>query len=163
MLVKEMKFILLHERRIKLRNEIYIAALEEDKTAAVTHHAKLELNIKKIEEAVKQVQETSVTYKKELAQLEVEISTAQKGLNSEVKSKYTNAKELLNVTTLERNQVQKKIESLYDKQGRDRKYQTKQERYEYLTSQIEELRAVQSDKNHGSQRKIIVFLIFARL
>ena len=49
MLVKEMKFILLHERGIKLRNEIYIAALEEDKTAAVTHHAKLELNIKKIE------------------------------------------------------------------------------------------------------------------
>jgi len=78
MLVKEMKFILLHERRIKLRNGIYIAALEEDKTAAVTHHAKLELNIKKIEEAVKQVQETSVTYKKELAQLEVEISITAK-------------------------------------------------------------------------------------
>merc|ERR1712238_365093 len=128
------------------RNENFIAGLEEDKIAAVTHHTKLELNIKEIEEAVKQGQEISVTNKKELAQLEVDISTAQKGLNSEVKSKYTNAKELLNVTTLERNQVQKKIEGLYDKQGRDRKYQTKQERYVYLTSQIEELRAVQSDK-----------------
>ena len=87
-----------------------------------------------------------MTKKKELKQLEVEISTAQKDLNSEVKSKYTNAKELLNVTTLERNQVQKKIEGLYDKQGRDRKYHIKQERYVYLTSQIEELRAVESDE-----------------
>jgi len=38
-----------------------------------------------------------VTYKKELAQLEVEVSTDKKDLNSEVKPKYTNAKELLNV------------------------------------------------------------------
>ena len=54
----------------------------------MTHHTKLELNIKEFEEAVKQGQEISVTNKKELAQLEVEISTAQKDLNSEVKPKY---------------------------------------------------------------------------
>ena len=56
----------------------------------MTHHAKLELNANEFEEAVKQGQETSVTNKKELAQLGVEISTAQKDLNSEVKPKYTN-------------------------------------------------------------------------
>ena len=48
----------------------------------MTHHTKLELNIKEFEEAVKQGQETSVTNKKELAQLEVEISTAQKILTA---------------------------------------------------------------------------------
>ena len=73
-----------------------------DKTTDVIHNTKLELNIK----------ETSVTIKKELAQLEIEISTAQKDLNSEVKPKYNNAKELLNVTTLKRNQAKKKIEGL---------------------------------------------------
>ena len=67
MLVKEIKFILLHQRRIIPWNEFYIAALEEDNTAAVTHHAKLELNANEFEEAVKQGQETSVTNKKELA------------------------------------------------------------------------------------------------
>ena len=60
------------------RNEIYIAALEEDKTVAVIYHNQLELNFK----------ETSVTNKKELAQLEIEISTAKKDLNSEVKPKH---------------------------------------------------------------------------
>ena len=73
-----------------------------DKTTDVIHNTKLELNIK----------ETSVTIKKELVQLEIKISTAQKDLNSEVKPKYNNTKELLNFTTLKRNQVKKKIEGL---------------------------------------------------
>jgi len=47
------------------RNDFFIAGLEEDKIAAVTHHTKLELNIEEFEEVVKQGQETSVTKKKE--------------------------------------------------------------------------------------------------
>ena len=42
----------------------------------MTHHTKLGLRIKKIEEAVKQGQPCLVTNKKELTQLEVEMSTA---------------------------------------------------------------------------------------
>ena len=50
----------------------------------MAHHTKLGLRIKKIEEAVKQGQEISVTNKNELTQLEVETSIAQKYLNNEV-------------------------------------------------------------------------------
>lgn len=126
------------------RNAVYIRSLESDRTAAMTHRTKLDLECKELEEQLSLGKETLASNKKELTKLNDEISKVEKELADTVQPAYTDARNDLLRMTNERNEARKRMEGLYDKQGRAKQFKTKKERDAHLKTQIADLTTAMS-------------------
>ena len=135
------------------RNGVNMKGLEKDKTAAVTHRTKLDLEVKELEEAVQTGKETLEGNKKELARLNKEIAKAEKDLSDNVRPAYDDAKASMARMTHEREEARKRMEGLYAKQGRGKQFRSKKERDEHLRAQIGELNASKQEKQEMLEEK----------
>ena len=138
------------------RNAIYVKSLEKDKTAAMTHKTKLDLECQELEEKLAQGQELLASNKRELAKLKEEIAKVEKDLIETVQPKYDEAKEAMTAMTNERGEARRRMEGLYAKQGRGKQFRTKKERDDHLRSQIYGLAHAKSEKEellHEKQTK----------
>ena len=139
------------------RNAVYVKSLEKDKTAAMTHKTKLDLECRELEEQLVQGTETLASNKRELAKLNTEISKVEKELSEDVQPAYDTAKATMVLKTNEREEARKQMEGLYAKQGRGKQFRTKKERDTHLRSQIKEITTAKSEKEellHEKQSKL---------
>jgi structural maintenance of chromosome 3 (chondroitin sulfate proteoglycan 6) len=120
--------------------------LEVDQTKAISLLTKLELECAEIRENIKAVTETKKANEKELVKLSQEISEAQEKLEREIQPKYDSELAILDRLTNDRDEAQKKVDSLYAKQGRGKKFSTQKDRDAYLESHIQELQAEMEEK-----------------
>ena len=74
------------------RNAAYVKGLEKDKTAAMTHKAKLDQECRELEEQLAQGREVLASNKRELAKLREEIASVEKDLGENVQPAYDEAK-----------------------------------------------------------------------
>ena len=128
------------------RNRLNLAALEMDKTNAVTQRTKLQLECKEIEESAKTAEEIQKANEREIQLLDKKIDEAQKELTKEIGPKYNSAVEVFTRLNNQSEEAKKKMEGLYAKQGRGRQYSSKKDRDAFLTSNILELKSAKSDK-----------------
>lgn len=135
------------------RHRIQVKGLEDDKTAAMTFRTKLELECKELDEAVRTGDETIKANKKEIDRLGKEISKAEAELNEKVQPKYDATSEAVTALKNERDEVKRKIEGLYAKQGRGKQFSSREDRDAFLRSQIEELNAAKAEKSETISNK----------
>ena len=128
------------------RNRLNMAALESDKTKAMTLRTKLQLECKEIEESVKSAEQIQRANEREILLLDQKIERSQKELVEIVEPKFNSAMEVLTRMKNDCDEAKKKVESLYAKQGRGRQFSSKKDRDVYLNSHINELQAAKSDK-----------------
>lgn len=112
----------------------------------MTAKTKLELQCKEAEESVKLGEASLAKNKQELEELTQQIASVTKELQSKAQPAFDDAKDMLANMTTERNDVQKKIEALYAKQGRGKQFTSKKDRDNYLKQQIEELNGAKEEK-----------------
>lgn len=139
------------------RNAVYVKSLEKDKTVAMTHKTKLDLECRELEEQLVQGKETLASNKRELAKLNTEIAKAEKELSEDVQPAFDEAKTTMTRMTNEREEARKQMEGLYAKQGRGKQFRTKKERDAHLRTQIKELESSKTEKEellHEKQSKL---------
>mmetsp|Transcript_5614 Transcript_5614/g.14021 ORF Transcript_5614/g.14021 Transcript_5614/m.14021 type:complete len:1287 (-) Transcript_5614:183-4043(-) len=139
------------------RNAVYVKSLEKDKTAAMTHKTKLDLERRELEEQLAQGNEALKSNKRELAKLNEEIAEAEKNLLEEIQPAYDDARETMTRMSNEREEARKRMEGLYAKQGRGKQFRTKKERDDHLHSQIRELTGARDEKEemlHETRTKL---------
>jgi len=129
------------------RNLVLVTGLGKDKRAAMTLRTKLSLQNTELQESIQQNEATLVANAQELSQLQTEIQSVQLELQTTLQPQYEDAKEALRHMTDERDEARKKMEGLYEKQGRARHFQTVQERDQYLTTQIDEVMQAMAEKD----------------
>lgn len=141
------------------RNITNLTGLEHDKTKAFELRTRLDIQCKELEETIKNTESTLKANKREIERLEKDIRKAQSEQDA-IEPKYEEAKEMVTLTTTERNETQKKMESLYAKQGRGNQFDSKEDRDTYLESQIEELKQAKVEKETflTEQRSILANL-----
>eukprot|EP00581_Thalassiosira_minuscula_P013662 CAMPEP_0183727262 /NCGR_PEP_ID=MMETSP0737-20130205/25262_1 /TAXON_ID=385413 /ORGANISM="Thalassiosira miniscula, Strain CCMP1093" /LENGTH=1291 /DNA_ID=CAMNT_0025958855 /DNA_START=198 /DNA_END=4073 /DNA_ORIENTATION=- len=145
------------KKNAKKRNAVYVKGLEKDKTAAVTHRTKLDLECKELEEQLAQGQELLASNKRELAKLNAEIAEAEKDLAENIQPAYEDARATMTNMNNERDEARRRIDALYAKQGRGRQFRTKKERDTHLQAQISELTLAKTEKEeilHEKQTKL---------
>ena len=128
------------------RNRMQLKDLEADQLTAISQRTKLELECKELQESIKTGAEIQKANEIELKTLSVEIAKAQKDLDGDIQPKYDAAVEMLTRLTNERDEAQKKVDGLYAKQGRGRKFVSRDDRDAYLASHIQELEADKTEK-----------------
>ena len=128
------------------RNRMQLKDMEADQTKAISQRTKLELECKELQESVKTGAEIQEANEIELETLAVEITKAQRDLDKDIQPKYDKEVEVLTRLTNERDEALKEVDGLYAKQGRGRKFASRQERDAYLESHIQELETDKSDK-----------------
>ena len=106
---------------------------------------KLELECKELEERVKTGEEIRKANQLEIQKLNAEITKAEDELHKVVQPKY----DVMTRMTNERDEAKKKMDGLYAKQGRSRKFSSKEDRDEYLRTNIKELQSVKADKENA--------------
>ena len=139
------------------RNAVYVKSLEKDKTVAMTHKTKLDLECRELEEQLVQGKEVLASNKRELAKLNTEIAKAEKELSEDVQPAFDEAKATMTRMTNEREEARKQMEGLYAKQGRGKQFRTKKERDAHLRTQIKELESSKTEKEellHEKQSKL---------
>ena len=104
------------------------------------------MECKELDEAVRTGDETIKANKKEIERLAKEISKAEAELNDKVQPKYDSTSEAVTSLKNERDEVIRKIEGLYAKQGRGKQFTSREDRDAYLRTQIEELNAAKAEK-----------------
>ncbi|KAL7538031.1 hypothetical protein ACHAXR_008232 [Thalassiosira sp. AJA248-18] len=139
------------------RNAVYVKSLERDKTQAMTHKTKLDLECNELEEQLVQGSEVLAKNKKELERLAEEIEKVEGELEGTVGPEYEEAKVEMVRMRNEREEARKRMEGLYAKQGRGKQFRTKKERDAHLQSQITELTSAKTEKAellHEKQTKL---------
>ena len=131
------------------RNRIQMNDLETDKTQVMMRRTKLELECKELEESVKTGEEIRKANQLEIQKLNAEITKAEDELHKVVQPKYDSAVEVMTRMTNERDEAKKKMDGLYAKQGRGRQFSSKEDRDEYLRTNIKELQSVKADKENA--------------
>jgi structural maintenance of chromosome 3 (chondroitin sulfate proteoglycan 6) len=120
--------------------------LEVDQTKAISLRTRLELECAELRENVKAVADTQKLNEKEIMKLSIEISQAEEKLDKEIQPKYDSEIAILDRLTNDRDEAQKKVDSLFAKQGRGRKFSTQKDRDAYLESYIQELQTEMEEK-----------------
>jgi len=128
------------------RNRLQWKDSEADQLKAISQRTKLELECKELQESVKFGAETQKQNAIELKKLAVEIAAAETDLDQDIQPKYDTAMQSLEQLTNERDEAQKKVDGLYAKQGRGRKFASREDRDAYLASHIAELDGQKSEK-----------------
>jgi len=128
------------------RNMVLVSDFEKDKRAAMTIRTKLTLQHDELEESIKQNEATLARNAHELSRLETEIKSVQLELQSTLQPKYEDAKDSLRRMTSERDEARKKMDGLYEKQGRAGHFQTIEDRDKYLQTQIDEVTQAMTEK-----------------
>lgn len=128
------------------RNRTLCKDLESDQSKAISQRTKLELECNELHEQVKVGEVNLKSNATELKKLAVQITKAEKELEKDIQPKYDSALQMLNGLTNDRDEAQKKVDGLYAKQGRGRKYTTRKERDQYLQSHIQELEVDKAEK-----------------
>ena len=128
------------------RNAVYVRGLENDRTSAMTHRTKLDLECRELEEQLVQGKEVLADNKKELVRLNEEIGKVERELAETVQPAYDDARNEMMRMSNEREEARKRMEGLYAKQGRGKQFKTKKERDGHLRSQIGELATAMSEK-----------------
>jgi len=129
------------------RNMVLVNGLDKDKRAAMTLQTKLSLQNTELQESIQQNEATLVANAQELKNLQTEIQSVQSQLQTTLQPRYEDAKDTLRRMTDERDEARKRMEGLYEKQGRARHFQTVQDRDKYLTTQIEEVTQAMAEKD----------------
>lgn len=124
----------------------YICSLEKDKTIAMTHKTKLDLQVTEIQEQLQQGSEVMASNKRELKKLNEEIAKVESELTDTVQPAYEKAKRAMVSMTNERDEARRQMDGLYSKQGRAKQFRTKKDRDAHLKTQIEELSTAKSEK-----------------
>eukprot|EP00934_Nitzschia_sp_Nitz4_P004597 Nitzschia sp. Nitz4//scaffold6_size259037//88180//92167//NITZ4_001062-RA/size259037-augustus-gene-0.319-mRNA-1//-1//CDS//3329556857//4587//frame0 len=127
------------------RNRQLWRNFEEDKTNAVTQQTKLNLRCQELQEQVLLGEETLKQTQQELQQLEQTIQQAQQELEQKdktAKDEHAVLQQLLQ----QKDQASRQMDALYAKQGRGKEYSSKDERDRALRVQIQELQAMQQEK-----------------
>jgi len=128
------------------RNRVYLQEMERDKTEAMTHRTKVELECKELEEGIKTGKDIIKANKRKIEELNVEIAKVTKELEQNVGPKCDSARETLTHTINERDEARKKMEGLYAKQGRGQQSRNKRDRDAHLRAQIKELNETKKEK-----------------
>lgn len=142
-----------HNLTIIFYPAITLSSLEKDKTTAMTHKTKLDLEVQDIEDALLQGSELMASNKRELAKLNQEIAEVEKELGDTVQPAYDDAKKQMLQMVHERDDARKQMDGLYAKQGRGKQFRTKKDRDAHLKAQIKELQAAKSEKEEGLNEK----------
>ncbi|KAL7490281.1 hypothetical protein ACHAW6_016054 [Cyclotella cf. meneghiniana] len=133
---------------IFIATDLVSNSLEKDKTNAMTHKTKLDLEVQEIEEQLQQGSELMASNKRELKKLNEEIARVETELNNTVQPAYEEAKKVMAEMTHERDEARKQMDGLYAKQGRGKQFRTKKDRDAHLKVQIQELRVAKSEKEN---------------
>lgn len=131
------------------RNRMQLRDLEEDQTKAISLRSKLQLECNELAENLKTGAEIQKANEVELKKLSIEITNAQRDLFETIQPRYDAEVETLARLTNERDESQRKVDGLYAKQGRGRKFASREDRDVYLASHILELEAEKADKEEG--------------
>jgi len=134
------------------RNQTLCKDLEADHTKAISQRTKLEIECTELREKVTTGEANQKANAMELKKLEKHIKKAERELKNDIQPKYDTALEVLTKLTNEHGEAQKTVDGLYAKQGRGRKFSTREERDHYLLSHIQELETEKSEKE-GSLRE----------
>jgi len=128
------------------RNGKLVEGLEKDKRAAMTLRTKLTLQKDELQESINQNEKKLAFNSQELSRLGTEIKSVQTELQTKIQPQYEDTKDTLRRMASERDEARKKMDGLYEKQGRARHFQTVQERDTYLQTQIDEVTQAMTEK-----------------
>lgn len=128
------------------RDAVYVKSLESDRTVAMTHRTKLDIMVKELEEQLRLGTVTQASNEVELAKVNDEITKVEKELATTVQPAYDEARNAMHSMTIERDEVRKRMEGLYAKQGRGNQFASAKERDAHLKSQISELTTAMTEK-----------------
>eukprot|EP00978_Attheya_sp_CCMP212_P042511 scaffold260271_cov49-Attheya_sp.AAC.1 len=135
------------------RNKVLMAGLVTDKTAAMTHRTKLQLECKELEEGVNMGVEIMAANKRKIQKLDQEISKARQTLDETIQPNYDSAREVVARTTTEKDEARKKMEGIYAKQGRGQQFTTKEARDTHLQAQIQDLTSATAERDRELGQK----------
>jgi len=129
------------------RNMVLVNGSEKDKRAAMTLQTKLSLQKTELQESIQLNEATLAANAQELSHLQTEIQSVQSQLQTTLQPQYEDAKDTLRQMTNERDEARKKMDGLYEKQGRARHFRSSTDRDQYLTTQIDEVTQAMAEKD----------------
>lgn len=113
----------------------------------MTLQTKLSLQKTELQESIQLNEATLAANAQELSHLQTEIQSVQSQLQTTLQPQYEDAKDTLRQMTNERDEARKKMDGLYEKQGRARHFRSSTDRDQYLTTQIEEVTQAMAEKD----------------
>lgn len=144
--IRSMETKMKQKTNMMRRNKVTLQNVESNKMDILTKRAKLEMEVKELEEGIQSNQETKLQSQQQLQNVQREIATMQSKYDSEVQPKYEQYKQELNALSAQNEENVAILESLYSKQNRGRSFSTQKERDENLQSQISELQSTLEEK-----------------